>query len=349
MDINAQNNYYYTPLHLAVINNNLEAVNELIRLGADIDITDNLGKTAYFFAKEQKNDVIMSALDKAGANQKIIPKEIKGEYFGMPKPGSKPEIFAPGLVSTMKGFEFAGTFSPDNNEYFFTQRDLGFGQRIRYFKREKDKWSNIDFAPFTYDCFEFEPFVTVDGNKVYYGSRRPLPEDTVINKRTAIWMSEKINLKWSPPKLVGEQMMYVTLSQNGTLYTTDLSGKVSGLINRVYQDGKFKEGVSLGDNVNFMSSTAHPYIAPDESYVIFDAQPDGFEAGARFFISFRKKDGTWTDPAKLSDEINKGDVMCPKVSPDGKYFFFNSNKDGYSDIYWISADFIKKMKKNILK
>ena len=38
---------------------------------------------------------------------------LSGAYFGQTPPGSSPEIFAPGLISTQDGWEAAITFSPD--------------------------------------------------------------------------------------------------------------------------------------------------------------------------------------------------------------------------------------------
>ena len=42
---------------------------------------------------------------------------LKGPYLGQEPPGLKPEIFAPGIISTKKFKEFSGTFSPDGKEY----------------------------------------------------------------------------------------------------------------------------------------------------------------------------------------------------------------------------------------
>ncbi len=46
---------------------------------------------------------------------------IISDYLGYSKPGSLPEIFAPDFVSTQYA-EFAGTFTPDFRECYFTRR-----------------------------------------------------------------------------------------------------------------------------------------------------------------------------------------------------------------------------------
>lgn len=50
-----------------------------------------------------------------------ILKEMNRSYLGQKPPGLTPEMFAPGLISTKDNIEFAGTFSPDFKEFFFTR------------------------------------------------------------------------------------------------------------------------------------------------------------------------------------------------------------------------------------
>ena len=91
---------------------------------------------------------------------------------------------------------------------------------------------------------------------------------------------------------------------------------------------------------------AHPYIAPDESYVIFDGiRPSGY-GDCDLYISFNKN-GIWTEAYNLGSKINS--EMCemtPSVSPDGKHLFFHRGEDVKGDIYWV--DFIQ-LKKELLK
>ncbi len=348
-DINAQNKYYYTPLHLAVKNKNIGAIKKLIKKGANIESETNTGLKPYHIAIENENKDIVEILVNSGAKTDQFEFNIVGEYFGQKLPGSIPEIFAPGIVSTMDGFEFAGVFTPDNKEFFFTQRGLGFGQRIRYLKVKDGKWQRPDFAPFTYDCFEFEPGISPDGEAIFYGSMRPLPGSDEINRSIFIWKVTK-NEGWKNPQLIGGEMMYVNVAANGNIYTTSLKRDGDkGIIKRELHKNEYSDFINLGDSINFMLGTAHPYIAPDESYVIFDAQPEEYGENGALFISFKKNNGTWTKAKAFGDEINFGQVMTAWVSHDQKYMFFHSTVDGFGDIYWVDASVIQKMKKEILK
>ena len=51
--------------------------------------------------------------------------------------------------------------------------------------------------------------------------------------------------------------------------------------------------IDFGENINFITGTAHQFITHDKSYLIFDAQPNGNEAGPNLFISFKNSDCSW--------------------------------------------------------
>lgn len=66
---------------------------------------------------------------------------------------------------------------------------------------------------------------------------------------------------------------------------------------------------------------AQSYIAPDESYMIFDGErPSGF-GDSDLYISFKRND-SWTEAYNLGPKINTGQTeMAASVSPHGRYLF----------------------------
>lgn len=55
------------------------------------------------------------------------------------------------------------------------------------------------------------------------------------------------------------------------------------------------------------------------------------------YVSFRKSDGTWTNPKNVGPTINtENDDDVGDISPDGKFLFFTRN----DDIYWVNSRFI---------
>ncbi len=281
--------------------------------------------------------IIILMIAKGEQNEKIQ----SNNYLGYEKPGSTPEIFAPNFISTQYA-EFAGTFSPDFMEFYFTRRGPfpnGLAQ-IMVTKNVEGTWSEPIVVDFSSNNYEFEPFITPDGQRLYFGSKRS-PDGVSPAGIMHQWYLEKVDSGWSDPILLGSpfferMVMYPTVSNDGTIFFTGEDGiYFSELINDVYQ-----EPVKMGPEINFLPLTAHSFIAPDEGYLIFDGQPRG-EVKTDIYISYKKRNGSWTKGKPLSKEINSGESQAiASVSPDGECLFFTRN----SDIYWVDAGIIDQMK-----
>jgi len=274
---------------------------------------------------------------------------LSGAYFGQTAPGSSPEIFAPGLISTQDGWEAAITFSPDGKELFFTRRPSiqGNENRIMHSELKDGKWTKPELAPFSRDFIEYESFISPDGERVYYNSERPKPDR--VGTIGEIWYSEKKSSGWSDSKYLTETInkgwiMFVTVSNNNTLYFTGGFNQIYGVYKSELLNGVYQEPEYLPEEINYLRG-AHPFIAPDESYLIFDAQPDGM-GKSQLFISFKDLEGNWTRAIKFDNTINATySENIPNVSPDGKYFFFHRN----NDIYWVDAKIIELQTDSIYK
>ena len=51
----------------------------------------------------------------------------------------------------------------------------------------------------------------------------------------------------------------------------------------------------------------------------------------------------------MGEAFTRGSTGCPYVTPDGKYIFFNSGRNGNWDIYWVDAKIIEELKPEELK
>jgi Tol biopolymer transport system component len=93
-----------------------------------------------------------------------------------------------------------------------------------------------------------------------------------------------------------------------------------------------------------------PCIAPDESYLIYCSKTlDGF-GGYDLYITFRIPNGSWTEPINMGEGINSsGFDWIPFITSDGKYFFFNSDRSGNGDVYWVDTKIIETLKPDELK
>jgi len=78
-----------------------------------------------------------------------------------------------------------------------------------------------------------------------------------------------------------------------------------------------------------------PFIAPDESYLLFCSNRQNPEKElCHIYVSFKNKNGDWGNPVDLSLKMNFArSSKFPYISPDDKFLFFSSGKI----IYWIDS------------
>ena len=93
-----------------------------------------------------------------------------------------------------------------------------------------------------------------------------------------------------------------------------------------FVNGHFETPQNLGDLVNTSENEYEPFIAPDESYLIYMATPNNLQ-NTDFYISFYSS-GHWTKAKKMPPHINSSTTEWGgKMTPDGKYFFFGSSRN----------------------
>jgi len=268
---------------------------------------------------------------------------LQGPYLGQTPPGLKPKVFAPGIVSTAGNFEFAITFSPDGKEVYFTRRPDGGGQNtIMMSHWEKDGWSAPEEAAFCKGFPSNEPHVTPDGNRLYFGCNRQQPG--ADRAEYGIWVTERTTGGgWGEPRYHGPGM-YVSAGRKGHLYMTDVTMVAGGgLIRYPFAGGTFGRPEKLPTLLNEPTPIAHGFIAADESFLVFDSynRPGGQGGEGDLWVSFKKVDGTWAEPANLGDTVNTPATnFCPSLSPDGKFLFFSTCRD----ITWVSAEVIERLR-----
>jgi hypothetical protein len=273
---------------------------------------------------------------------------VKGPYLGQKPPGMKPEIFAPGIVSIKQGHEFSCTFSADGTEFYFNR-----GMTIMVCHRGKKGWTAPAPASFNENQRNHEPHITADNQTLFFGSMRPNPERPDMDHPYGIWRMERTENGWGPARYAGYGM-YVTTTKDHTIYITDIDDKdvnKHGIACTKVVDGRFGPLERQKGGVNSPApgrmEGRHPCIARDESFIIFDSYDKGTGGNGRLYICFRKMDGSWSAAIDLGEDINFAPIICPSISPDGKYLFFSSSgvvPGSKSDIYWVDARIIEKLK-----
>ncbi|MFS1524729.1 hypothetical protein ACL7TT_11535 [Microbulbifer sp. 2304DJ12-6] len=254
-------------------------------------------------------------------------------YLGQKPPGLISERFAPSILD--KGFRAgSAAFSPDLKEFYFRRRGGEYKKNTLFVIQYKDKqWIESVVPPRA-----GQPFVSPDGNILHLGK--------AYRERTHSGWSEVKSLDAPFNDL---PIMRLTASSKGTYYF-DEATEIGNIRYSRLIDGKREAPRSVSKEINTGKWTAHPFIAPDESYIIWDSERDGGYGDSDLHISFRQQDGSWGTAINLGDKINtKFQEQFGSVTPDGKYFFFHrsyDNKGDKADIYWVDAKIIENLRPN---
>jgi hypothetical protein len=312
------------------------------------------GKTPLQFAKEKGHDDVVDILTKKGADTSewIFPK-LTGKYLDQTPPGENPVVFAPGVVSAEEHFEHSClAFSPDYSEVYWSTDFTEFGfYDIVYMKNENGRWSAPKLAPLSEKYHAGSPVFSYDGKELFFSSTRPRYENAG-NSDGNIWVVERIGNGWSEPKPLdavintdkGESVLSIT--RDGTLYFR----REMELFSSKQKDGIFRTPAKLDIQLNTGARILALFIAPDERYLILESfgGEEGY-GGADLYISYRLKDGSWSEPVNLGPKINTGGTeRFPSVTPDGEYLFFLRVSKG-SDFFWVDAKIIGDLKPKELK
>ena len=255
----------------------------------------------------------------------------------------------------------------ENEAYFSAQSTLGDLSVIVKIKRINNQWNNPIIASFSGTHHDIEPFISSNGLKLYFASKRP-KENNPKSTDYDIWYvyRDSVKSKWSKAINMGDVIntdkneFYPSLSDSGNLYFTanyeDSKGKDDIYISE-YKNGKHAKPFSLSNAINSTGDEYNAFIAPDESYIIFGAykREDGFGSGD-LYISYKQSDKQWTQAKNMGADINSKQMdYCPFVYLQTLYFtskrsqfnktqfysteelisILNSSENGMSRIYQI--------------
>lgn len=258
---------------------------------------------------------------------------LQGPYMGQTPPGKIAEPFAPGVISK-QGWELEGVFAPGMKEFYFTKRaNDGKTSIIVGFRQQNNVWKKYIEIPRKGEV-SFSP----DGNRMHM----------------AKGYLDRVGDDWSERKSLGPMfdrkdwgIMRLSASNNGTYVFDDYKSNDEIRLSTI-KDGKRQTPIKFDAEVNTGKWTAHPFIAPDESYLIWDSEREGGYGDSDLYIRFRQNDGTWGPAINMGEKINsdKSDFFA-SVTPDGKYILFNRtiNKEPLNvDIYWVDAQIIETLR-----
>ncbi|MBS1601064.1 MAG: PD40 domain-containing protein [Bacteroidetes bacterium] len=172
-------------------------------------------------------------------------------------------------------------------------------------------------------------------------SNRPVHSGEPVKPDWDIWRVEIGSHGWGQPVHLDSPVnsssseYFPTIADNGNLYFG--SGRKGGrgrsdIYVARWTGAGYAEPENLGDSINTADNEYEPYIAPDESYLVFMATyPNGI-GNADFFLS-RRINGVWEKARRLPEPVNSSATEWGgKMTRDGRYFFFGSSRNKVIDV-----------------
>lgn len=253
----------------------------------------------------------------------------------------RPELWQTGVISTAEN-EMNAAFTPDGRTLYFARKggDGRFAVILESRDRGNGRWSAPTVASFSGQYPDYDPIVSPDGRQLLFISKRPV-NGTAPRPDFDIWVAARTASGWGAPRRLDAPIntdgdeLYPSVASDGTLYfsscgRSDSKGRCD-LYRAPLVNGRYPTVEHLGGPINTSASETDPYVAPDQSYIVFAVygRTDGAGDGD-LYVSHREGD-VWTAPRPLGSGVNTvAREYCPIVSPDGRWLYFTSQR-GFTD------------------
>lgn len=285
----------------------------------------------------------------------LLPNLIFGQIDLIP-PVDTSLVFLPNIVSTTNLEHSSPSINIDNNLICWSIWERPKPEN----PKQKIKLLNYksDSVPMT---IEFSEKYSVGGpiwinqNKILFYSKRPIDNNKPDELINDLWICERVENNWSEPYSLNfsEYTRFAvspSKTNSGRIYFVGYADNVEnnmGIYCSKLGDSGYEKPKLLAPSINSKYFDWTPFIADDESYLIFSSnRPGSKDNYGDLFISFRDKNDNWTEPISLSDKINTDkQERFPSVSKDlGILFFTRTTDSNYDDIFWIDSRIIDEIR-----
>lgn len=252
------------------------------------------------------------------------------DYIGVLEVPDSAEVYLQGLVSTEDILEYPCTFSNDFTEVIFGGLTSTRERYLMQMTKTNNGWSSPERISFT-GRNEMEPIFSPDGKTLIFSS----DSEDKPGKPHTLYFVTKVYKEWSEAKAFPESInsdaieYYGSMTKEGKLYFTR---EGSGIY---YAEGADYENVNKVPLSSSYIYASHPYVSPDDTFLLFDARGSNGVGSADLYIAFRRED-SYEEPINLGPHINTSDWdAMASLSPDGSVLFFVRESRGKRDIYWV--------------
>src|SRR6185312_11450493 len=175
-------------------------------------------------------------------------------------------------------------------------------------------------GPAGIDCLTFAP----DGATVYF--------DQQAGASGFVMEAHRTGDGWSAPRIAPFSGQWLdhdpAMAPDGSylVFTSnrpDEAGHAFHLYRSAWRDGRHQppQRLALGD----AAEEQDPAIAPDGSFLVFDANYTDKDQPDHLYLAFRDGDG-WRAPIDLGDAVDRYQPWGSHLGPDGRTLYFTSNR-----------------------
>lgn len=288
-------------------------------------------------------------------HKESIFSSLYGPYLAQSPPSDSAEIFAPGMISTDEKEALYGIFK-DGTYIIFDRAPKGFSDWENYpiyvCKETNSGWAKPVLTEHLGKPWYFNYPNPNNDTEIFYTWWLPLNEDGAITN-IDIWRVRYNNGHWDKPEKLSYPIntpyfdVWPTVTKDGVLYffSNRKGGFGSGDIYKsVPENSEYLSVENLGPKINTPELEQDPCISSDGSFLIFSSNRKGSMGKDDLYVTFKKEDGEWVHPINLGGKVNSAaSENRPQLTPDEKYLFFTSTRNGNLDIFWIDAGIIKEL------
>jgi Tol biopolymer transport system component len=268
----------------------------------------------------------------------LLPGQVAGSLLSTLPTTDGPVLLGPGIISTQMG-EYSPTYDPIRNELYFMRRTPGqFDYTIFGSTLKTTGWTTPEPVSFSGEYRDAAPYLSPDGNTLYFDSRRPHP--TLTGNSIDLWAAQRSPNGWQTPDLllmpstnkgseptVGQDEFGPAVDAQGQLYFYSFrqpyrGGRHYTASPPAYLDLRLEEDLPDPSASTFVS---YLYISPDGQTALLEGRAQG-RRDTDIYCACRQQDGSWTPPRALTSVNTKAGEGGPFITADGESLLFTSNR-----------------------
>lgn len=253
-------------------------------------------------------------------------------------PDNKSAAMVQAIVAT-PAREFAATLDPSGKRIYFNRSSEMGSWHIwvtDYSGESVAAASPVAFSDDRYD--DLDPFVSRNGDRLYFSSDRPLPgstnEDRTVDTNT--WFSPWAAGAWGAPVYAGDAIntrsseTYVSESASGELVFARFGegrgrARPAFLMSARRTEYGFAAPVQIATLPDGLRLT-NPAISPDGRLLVAAGTQGG---GPSLYFSRRSDTGDWSEFKLLPSPVNidGSGQFAPYITNDGEWLYFGSDRN----------------------